>query len=50
MTELFRDKSLPYFPAVVGRAYLALEQPPQTPSSASLVAPASPDSQTQTNP
>ncbi|HEY6904451.1 MAG TPA: hypothetical protein VI216_09100 [Candidatus Acidoferrales bacterium] len=30
-----------------GRAYLALEQPPQTPSSA---APASPDSQKQTNP
>ncbi|HEV3481754.1 MAG TPA: VWA domain-containing protein [Candidatus Acidoferrales bacterium] len=33
-----------------GRAYLALEQPPQTPSSAPPVAPASPDSQTQTNP
>ena len=30
-----------------GRAYLALEQPPQVPSS---VAPASPDSQKQTNP
>ena len=33
--------------SVFGRAYLALEQPPQTPSSA---APASPDPQKQTNP